>query len=274
MPESLPLLILLAASLIVTGAIAGVVAGFLGVGGGIVIVPVLYFLFGAIGIDETVRMHMAVGTSLATFLPTASVSAFAHNRRGAVDIGLLKRWGISILLGVVVGAGIGGFVEGAILTGAFATLAILVAAHLFFGRENFRLSDRLPSGISLQGAGAVIGGVSAMIGIGGGTMSVPYLAAFGYPMARAVGTAAAIGLIIGVPGAIVFAIAGLGVPLRPVYSLGYVSLTAFALISLGTIFAAPVGVRLAHRVGARILRRAFALFLMATSLRMVWGLLG
>ena len=274
MPESLPFLVLLAASLVVIGAISGVIAGFLGVGGGIVIVPFLYFLFAAIGIDDQVRMHMAVGTSLATFLPTASVSALAHNRRGSVDVGLLKRWGISIFLGVVIGASIGSFVEGAILTAAFATLAILIATHFLFGREDFRLSNRLPSGIGLQSAGAIIGGISAMIGIGGGTMSVPYLAAFGYPIARAVGTAAAIGLIIGVPGAIVFAIAGFGMPLRPAYSLGYVSLTAFALISLGTIFAAPVGVRLAHHVGAHILRRAFAVFLVATSVHMYWGLFG
>lgn len=274
MPESLPLLALFATSLVITGAIAGVVAGFLGVGGGIVIVPVLYLLFGAIDVDAAVCMHLAVGTSLATFLVTASVSALGHHRRGAVDGDLLKRWGVAIFLGVVVGASLGGFADGRLLTGAFATLALVVALHLFFGREDFRLGDRLPAWPRLQMAGALIGGVSAMIGIGGGTMSVPYLAAFGYPMARAVGTAAAIGLIIGVPGAIVFGIAGLEAPLRPAYSLGYISLPAFALISLGTLFATPFGVRLAHRVGARTLKIAFAFFLVATSLRMFWGLLG
>lgn len=274
MPETFPPLLLLAGALVATGAIAGVIAGFLGVGGGIVIVPILYFLFTAIGVDEGVRMHLAVGTSLATFLPTASVSALGHHRRGAVDRALLKRWGFAIFAGVVLGASIGGFVKGTILTGAFATLALVVATYLFFGRKDFRLADRLPTGLPLQAAGALIGGLSAMIGIGGGTMTVPYLNAFAYPMPRAVGTAAAIGLLIGVPGATVFAIAGLDAAGLPPYSLGYVSLPAFALISAGTIVAAPYGVRLAHALSASLLRRAFALFLVATAARMYWGLFG
>jgi len=272
--ESLPLLSLLALTLVLTGAVAGVVAGLLGVGGGIVIVPVLYFLFGAIGLDDAVRMHQAVATSLATFLVTASVSARAHDRRGAVDRALLKRWGLSIFFGVVLGASVGGLLNGALLTGAFSALALFVAAHLFFGNTAFQIRDRLPTGLGLHAAGGLIGGLSAMIGIGGGTMSVPFLSAFGYPMGRAVGTAAAIGLLIGVPGAIVFAVMGLDVPARGAYSLGYISLPAFALISTGTVFAAPFGVRLAHALRPEILRRAFALFLVATAIRMAWGLFG
>lgn len=273
MPESIPLLALLAFSLVATGAVAGLIAGSLGVGGGIVIVPVLYFLFAIIDIDDGVRMHQAVGTSLATFLSTASVSAYAHNRRGGVDLDLLKRWGFSIFLGVVLGASVAGFMEGPLLTGVFATLALFVAGHLFLGR-NFQIAEHLPTGPGLHAAGGVIGSLSAMIGIGGGTMSVPFLSAFGYPMPRAIGTAAAIGLIIGVPGAIVFVMMGFDAPLRVPYSLGYVSLPAFVLISLGTIFAAPFGVRLAHALPAQTLRRAFALFLVATAIRMAWGLVG
>ncbi len=270
MAESIPLLAL---TLLLTGAVTGIVAGFLGVGGGIVIVPVLYFLFTAIGVDESVRMHQAVATSLATFLPTASMSAYAHHRRGGVDVALLKRWGASIFVGVILGASVGSLMKGDALTGAFATLALFAAVYLFFGRADFRISSHLPAGPGLHAVGGIIGGLSAMIGIGGGTMSVPFLSAFGYSMPRAIGTAAAVGLIIGVPGAAVFAISGFDAPLRAAYSLGYVSLPAFVAISLGTVFAAPFGVRLAHVLHPQIVRRVFALFLVATAIRMLWGLL-
>jgi uncharacterized membrane protein YfcA len=256
-----------------TGVIAGVLAGLLGVGGGIVIVPVLFHVFTLLGIDAAVRMHVAVATSLATIIPTALVSARAHLKRDAVDFNLLRAWGPAVFLGVLVGTAIGGLVKGPVLTAVFATVALVVAAHMALRPEGSHLRDDLPGRPARDLVAAAIGVVSAMMGIGGGTLTVPILSACGYPIRRAVGTASAIGLIIGVPGTLGFIAAGLGVPERPPFSFGYVSLLGFALLTPTTILAAPWGARLAHAIRPMLLRRAFALFLFLTALRMVYGLL-
>ena len=262
----------LSVALLATGVVAGILAGLLGVGGGIVIVPVLYHLFSLLDIDPSVRMHMAVGTSLATIIPTSIVSARAHHRRGAVDIELLKSWGPAVLVGVLIGTTIGGFVKGQVLTGVFAVVALAVAANMAFRPEGSTVGDHLPGGPWQHAIGVVIGVFSAMMGIGGGTLSVPILGAFSYPIRRAVGTASAIGLIIAVPGAAGFMFAGLDVPARPPASLGYVNLIGFALIVPATVLAAPFGARIAHAINPGMLRKAFALFLFLTSLRMIYGL--
>jgi uncharacterized membrane protein YfcA len=217
-------------------------------------------------------MHMAVGTSLATIIPTSIFSARAHHRRGAVDIDLLKSWGPAVLVGVLIGTAIGGHVKGQVLTGVFAVVALAVAANMAFRPEGSTVADHLPGGGWRHVIGVVIGVFSAMMGIGGGTLSVPTLSAFSYPIRRAVGTASAIGLIIAVPGAFGFVLAGLGVPARPPASLGYVNLIGFALIVPMTILAAPFGARIAHTINPGVLRKAFALFLFLTSLRMIYGL--
>lgn len=262
----------LSVALLATGVVAGILAGLLGVGGGIVIVPVLYHLFSLLDIDPSVRMHMAVGTSLATIIPTSIVSARAHHSRGAVDIELLKSWGPAVLVGVLIGTTIGGFVKGQVLTGVFAVVALAVAANMAFRPEGSTVGDHLPGGGWQHAIGVVIGVFSAMMGIGGGTLSVPILGAFSYPIRRAVGTASAIGLIIAVPGAAGFMFAGLDVPARPPASLGYVNLIGFALIVPATVLAAPFGARIAHAINPGMLRKAFALFLFLTSLRMIYGL--
>ncbi len=266
-------LLALAAVLVGTGLFAGVTAGLLGVGGGIVIVPVLFHMFGILGIDEAVRMHMAVGTSLATIIPTSVVSARAHYRRGAVDIGLLRSWAPALFVGVIMGSAIGGLVKGAVLTAVFAVVALAVAGHMAFHAEGDHFRDRLPNGAGAHGLPAVIGAVSAMMGIGGGTLSVPVLSACSVPIRRAVGTAAAIGLIIAIPGTVGFAIAGLGVANRPPASLGYVSVIGFLLLTPTTMLAAPWGARLAHALPPQRLRLAFAVFLALTSARMAVGLI-
>ncbi len=263
-----------AAALLATGAAAGVLAGLLGVGGGIVIVPVLFNLFPLLGIDEAVRMHVAVGTSLATIIPTSIVSARAHHRRGSLDAALLK----SLIPGVLVGVGLGGWLGaragGDTLTAVFAAVALLVAANMAFRKEGMVLAPALPGGVVRHALGLVIGGFSVVMGIGGGTLSVPILSAFAVPIRRAVGTAAALGLVIGLPGAIGFIAAGLDVPNRPPGSLGYANLIGFALIVPATMLMAPVGARLAHTLSPPLLRKAFALFLFLTALRMGWSILG
>ncbi len=161
-----------------------------------------------------------------------------------------------------------GAVRGRVLTLVFATMATIVAIYMGFARPEWRLASQLPRGGPRAALAALIGAVSAMMGIGGGTLSVPILSLFGYPMHRAVGTAAAIGFIIGIPGAIGFAITGWGAPSLPPFSLGYVSLLGFVLIFPTSTLLAPYGARLAHGLDTRQLKRVFAVFLAVTAYRM------
>ena len=258
----------LVAALLVTGLVAGTRAGLLGVGGGIVIVPVLYHLFTLLGIDEAVRMHAAVGTSLATIIPTSISSARAHHARGSLDTGLLRRLAPGVVAGVILGSVAAGLLSGAVLTAVFACVALLVAANMGLLREPLVVADALPPGAATGAIGLFIGGLSTLMGIGGGTLSVPILSAFRYPIRRAGGTASAIGLIISIPGTIGFVLSGLGVPDRPPGSLGYANLAGIALIVPMTVLMAPQGARLAHAVNPTRLKQLFALFLFLTALRM------
>ncbi len=261
------------ALLLAAGAVAGLTAGLLGVGGGIVIVPVLWHLFTALGIDEAVRMHVAVGTSLATIIATSVSSVRSHHKRGAVDFALLKSWGPWIFIGVIIGTALASHVRGPVLSAVFASVALIVSLHMGFAKPEWRLAPDLPKGPGRSLLAMVIGTISAMMGIGGGTLSVPILSLFGYPIHRAVGTAAAIGFIIGIPGALGFIYSGWGVAGLPPFSLGYISLLGFALIFPTSTLLAPYGARLAHGINTRNLKRVFAVFLGFTALRMFYDLL-
>jgi uncharacterized protein len=263
----------LAASLLATGLVAGTLAGMLGVGGGIVIVPVLYHLFSLLGIDESVRMHVAVGTSLATIVPTSIMSSRAHRQRGSLDAALIKRLLPGVIVGVVAGSVASRYLSGNVLTSVFATVALVVALNMALKRDGFALGDGLPGplGTSLLGSG--IGGLSTLMGIGGGTLSVPILNALRVPMHTAVGTGALLGMFISFPGALAFIINGIGVSERPPASLGYVNLLGMALIVPATMATTGWGAKLAHAIDARRLRQVFAVFLALTSLRMFYKLL-
>ncbi len=273
MPESLAEPALLAGVLLIAGLFAGLLAGLLGVGGGIVMVPVLYAVFEAVGVDESVRMHMAVGTSLLAMIPTSIRSVLAHRSRGAVDEALLRRWLPGVGVGVLIGAVAAVFAEGLVLRAVFAVFAGVIALYMALGRESWRVADRLPGILGQSGMAAAISGVSVMMGIGGGTFTVPALTLFGYPIHRAVGTAAAVGVLIAIAGAAGFVLGGLGVQERPWGSFGYASLLGAAALIPTTILAAPWGAALAHRLSRVWLKRAFALFLAATALRMAISLL-
>lgn len=263
----------LAAALIVTGMVAGVMAGLLGVGGGIVIVPVLYHLFTLLGIDEAVRMHIAVGTSLATIVPTSIISSRSHYNKGSLNTALLKQLVPGVIIGVLIGTALTGFISGMALTSVFAVVALIVAFNMTFKKDGGYLAERLPGRFGTGLIGTSIGALSAMMGIGGGTLSVPVLSAFKTPMHTAVGTGAALGVVISIPATIGFLINGMGMEGRPPMSVGYINLIGFALIVPVTMVVAPVGARLAHRINANLLRKLFALFLGATSLRMFYSLL-
>lgn len=262
--DALPLV----GALLVAGAAAGVIAGLLGVGGGIVIVPVLFTLLPVAGVDPSVQMHIAVGTSLATIIATSANSARAHARRGAVDRQLLVSLLPGLILGVLCGTALGSTVSGPVLTAVFANVAILVAIYMVTLKGK-GLSDGLPRRPIRDGIGFGISSVSVMMGIGGGTLAVPVFTLFGVPVHRAVGTAAAIGLIIAVPGTIGFAVAGWGNPDLPFASLGYVNILGFLLIAPVSAMCAPIGARLSHALSQVWLSRAFALFLAATGIRML-----
>ena len=263
----------LIAAALTTGMAAGLLAGLLGVGGGIVIVPVLYHVFPMLGIDESVRMHLAVGTSLATIILTSIMSARAHARRGAMDRGLLRTYAPGIVAGVLVGAFLGARAKGEILVLIFASVALVMAADMAFRRRTVHLANGPLTGLPAQMIGFFIGGFSAVMGIGGGTFSVPAFTLMKVPVHRAVGTAAAIGLFISIPGALGFLWNGLGNPNLPPGSVGYVNLPALIAIVPGTMLFAPLGARIAHAISDRALRTAFAIFLLMTSARMFYGVL-
>ena len=268
---SLGLLIALAAGLVATGAVAGVLAGLLGVGGGIVIVPVLFWLFEALGVPDAAAMHVAVATSLATIIPTSISSARSHHRRGAIDPALLKSWAPVIFIGALIGGLLSKVIDSEGLTAIFGTIALLVSINMAMPGK-IVLADDLPKGPVARGlVPGFIGVFSALMGIGGGTLSVPTLTAFSFPVHRAVGTAAAFGLVIAVPAVAGFIWAGLGVGLRPPYSLGYVSVPAAVLIFSASVFTAPIGSRIAHSLDPARLKLAFAAFLFLSSLKMLWS---
>jgi len=259
--------------LLATGVIAGILAGLLGVGGGIVIVPVLFHIFTALGVDEAVRMHLAVGTSLATIIPTSVRSLTAHARRGAVDWTVLKTWGPGLFVGTVLGTLIAGELKAVALQGVFGLIALLVAINMAFGRPLERAEAKVPSGPKGFSLAGVIGIFSAMMGIGGGTLGVPLLTYLGQVAQRAVATASGFGLIISIPAAIGFILTGLHASNLPPASIGYVNMIGFGLIVPMTVLSAPLGVSIAHALPKERLKKAFALFLAITSIRMLADLI-
>ncbi len=258
---------------VAAGVFGGVLAGLLGVGGGIVIVPALYLALSAADLGEGTAMQVSVATSLATIIFTALSSARAHHRRGAVDVPLLRRWAPWVVAGVVGGSLLGAVVDGRAMVAVFAVVAGVVAVNMLLGRGNPSPEPRVAPPAAWAASGVFAGGVSALMGIGGGTVCVPLLSFLGYDIRRAVGTSAALGLVIGLPATAVYILAGLGAEDRPPLSLGYVSLPAVLVITPFTTYFATVGARIAHAIPMRALRACFGLFLGVTSLRMAADLL-
>ncbi len=261
----LPLL----AALIGAGVFAGLIAGLFGVGGGVVIVPALYAAFGVLGIDDAVRMKVAVATSLATIIITSARSTWSHYKRGAVDVRLLKAWTPWIMLGALIGAFAASAAPGEALTAGFGIFLILISVQMGLGQPGWHLRKSLPGGIWNAVIPGSIGLFSAMAGIGGGVFGVIIMTLCGKPIHRAVGTAAGFGAAIGIPATLGFIIAGWAVPGRPALSLGYVNLAGFVFIATLTVLMAPVGVALAHALPVKHLRRLFAVLLLVTGVLML-----
>ncbi len=262
-------LIILSLAMLGTGLVGGILAGMLGVGGGIVIVPMLEFALGFVGVDPSIRMHIAIATSLATIIPTSISSSRAHFKRGSVDLALVKSWALWIMAGTLAGTWLASLVHSRVLSGLFAVVAFLVALKMMLPLDNKTLTAGMPKGPAIYSAPTLIGLISAMIGIGGGSLSVPTMTAFGEPIHRAVGTAALFGLLIAIPGTIGYMVTGYGNPLLPAGSLGYVNFLGLALIAPTTVLAAPFGARLAHAMNKRHLTLLFGSFLLIVAIRML-----
>jgi uncharacterized membrane protein YfcA len=252
------------------GAVAGVIAGLLGVGGGVVIVPALVWVFTAAGVDASVLVHLAVGTSLATIIVTAISSIRAHQKRGAILWDVVRKLAPGIVVGAWLGAAIADLMPAALLQRVFATLIILVGIQML-GNWKAGAHRQLPGSVGMFLSGNVIGAVSAIVGIGGGIMTVPFLTWCSVEMRRAVATSAANGLPIAAAGALGFVVAGWNETRLPEWTLGYLHLPALVGVASASFLTAPIGARLAHTLPIPVLKRVFSVLLLFVGARMLLG---
>lgn len=266
-----PSLISLLGIVLIAGAAAGFAAGMFGIGGGIVIVPTLYYIFNFVGPEGGPHMKVAVATSLATIVLTSVRSVMAHNKRGAVDWPTLKLWGAWIVAGALMGGITSRFVDGDALTALFGGFGLIIAATMGLSRPTPNSVLTAPVGALRIGLGFGLGFASAWLGIGGGVFGVIILTMAGAPIHVAVGTASGFGVAIGLPGAIGAMISGLGAENLPAYSIGYVNIPAFAAIAAMTGLTAPLGARVAHGLSQSLLKRIFAVALAIIASRMLWS---
>ncbi len=267
-------LIMFAAVLAVAGGVAGLLAGVFGIGGGAILVPVFYQVFGLIGIDDAVRMHLAVGTSLAIIVPTSLRSFFAHLKHGAVDRDLLKGWIVAVPLGAIIASVIAAESSGTTLRAIFAGIAALVAFRMIFNRASWRLGNDLPGNPARFVVGTGIGVLSGLMGIGGGVLNNTFMSLYGRPMHQAVATSAGVGVLISLPGLFGYVWAGWGAAGLPPFSTGFINWVAVALIIPLTMLVAPFGAKLAHSLSKRQLEIGFGLFMIVISIRFVYSLWG
>lgn len=267
--------LVIAAALLLGGALTGVLAGMFGVGGGALIVPVLFEVFGILGVADDVRMPLAVGTSLAIIIPTSIRSYLGHRARGAVDGAVLRAWAVPVIVGVGVGAVIARHAPAAVFQAVFVVVAGLNAVKLISGSARWSLASDLPKGAPLMAYGGLTGLLSSLMGIGGGQIANIIMTLHGRPIHQAVATSAGLGVVISVPGAIGYMLAGWGQPGLPPDAIGFVSLTGLVLFVPTTILTASLGVRIAHSLSRRALELAFGVFLAVVCLRFVaailWG---
>ena len=252
------------------GLFAGVMAGLLGVGGGLIIVPTLAWIFHHQQVDDAIVMHLAIGTSLATIVVTSISSVRAHHRRGAVLWPIFWRLTPGIVVGAWLGAAIADALPSAVLSKVFAVFVLTVAAQMGFGAKPAPHRE-LPGTAGMLTAGGVIGAVSAIVGIGGGSLTVPFLTWCNTAIRQAVATSSACGLPIALAGALGFVVTGLNAAGRPDWSLGYVYGPALVGITLTSMLSAPLGAKLAHTLPTEMLKKVFAAFLTLVGVKMLLG---
>ncbi|WP_293808138.1 sulfite exporter TauE/SafE family protein [uncultured Bosea sp.] len=264
----------LAVSLVLAGAVTGLLAGVFGVGGGAVIVPVLYEVFRVIGVVDEVRMPLAVGTSLAVIIPTSIRSFNAHRAKGLVDLSILKVWAVPVVIGVIVGSWIARYAPADLFKIIFVIVASISAVRLLFAADRWKFGEDMPGKPLMVAYGGIIGVLSALMGIGGGQLSSLFMTFYGRPIHQAVATSSGLGVLISIPGALGFIYAGWPkMAILPPLSLGYVSLIGMILFIPTSIWTAPIGASLAHRLSKRRLEVAFGLFLLFVASRFIWSLI-
>ena len=254
----------------VSGCVSGVFAGLLGVGGGVIIVPILSTAFEAMGFSGDIAQHVAVASSLAIIMPTGARSARAHYKRGAVDIEALKLWAPFVAIATLIGGLLARYFTGEVLRIVFGVIALLIALNIVTPYQQRLMGHLRGSKTTHRVAATIVGFLSSLMGIGGGSLSVPTMAAFGATMHQAVGTGAAIGVFIAIGGTIGYIFSGWGMAGLPPFSLGYVNLIAFVLVGGFAAVTAPLGAALAHRLRQQTLKYVFAVFLVLVGLNMIW----
>ena len=263
------LLLTLVPLLLVIGAVAGVLAGLLGVGGGIVLVPAFFYTFTALGFGGPFVMQICLATSLATIIVTSMRSVLSHNRKGAVDWDVLRGWAPGIVIGAVVGVLVASNLRSVVLQGIFGFLGVFIGLYLAFGEASWRLADDMPVGPVRAVLSGMIGFLSVLMGIGGGSFAVPTMTLYGRPIHKAVATAAGFGVLIALPSVIAFLFVPIPPEFRPPFTVGAVNLPAFLIVICMTLMTAPLGARLAHAMDPKPLKRFFAFFIIVVALNML-----
>lgn len=253
----------------VIGAFGGILAGLLGVGGGIVLVPAFFYAFQTLGYDGPMLMQMCLATSLATIIVTSVRSVQSHHKKGAVDWSILKTWGPGIVVGAVIGVLAASALRSSALQVLFGTLAMVIGLYLAFGRADWKLRDEMPGGVLRAILSPLVGFLSVLMGIGGGSFGVPLMTLFGRPIHRAVATAAGFGVIIAVPSVIAFLFVPIPVETRPPLTIGAVNLPTFLIVICMTLITAPIGARIAHATDPKPLKRIFGGFLILVAANML-----
>ena len=254
----------------ISGLFSGIIAGLFGVGGGIILVPAIVFTLDFLGFNPSITMHIAVATSLALIVPTAVSSTWGHHKKGVVDYYIIKNLFIAIIIGSFLGAIFAQKISGDGLRLIFGIMATFASFNMM-RKVQFIVGEAMPTNISVNSLmGLIIGSISAMVGIGGGALSIPLMNAFSVAQHRATGTASAIGLVIAIPSTIIYLMAKTSHLSFPEWSIGMIYLPVFLVFLPLTIFGAQIGVNIAHKLDGLFLRRIFSVFLLIMAIRMIY----
>ena len=253
----------------VTAIFAGFFAGFFGIGGGIITVPCLFYIFGAIGMDKSFIMHLAVGTSFAIIVPTAIMSVYTHYKHKAVDFSVVRNYGIFVVAGVIIGTFFAASMQTKSLVLFFSIVMYLLALNLIFLKEKVKMRLKF-SLLQRSALGLIVGFVSSLMGIGGAIMNVPILKFVGYTINKAIGSAASIGFFISVFGCLGFLITGILIKINMPFSVGFINVPAFLIFIPITILMARVGATTVHKMKREIITRLFGFFLIIIASRFLY----
>ena len=253
----------------VTAVVAGFFAGFFGIGGGIITVPCLFYIFGAVGIDKSFIMHLAVGTSFAIIVPTAIMSVFTHYKHQAVDFNIIKTYGIFVVIGVIIGTFFAASMQTKSLVLFFSIIIYLLALNLIFLKDKTKIRLKFTL-LQRTVFGFIVGFVSSLMGIGGAIMNVPILKFVGYTINKAIGSAASIGFLISVFGFLGFLVSGILIKTDIPLSVGFINIPAFLIFIPITVMMAKVGATTVHKMKREIIAKLFGIFLIIIASRFLY----